>query len=84
MRSVARASGLSTGCPQHGTSHRPLSYINTLLSMSQSQFLVTRGYPTDERSMVIMADDRKGPFYPTGQNMLAAMDWLVSEVHNSC
>jgi hypothetical protein len=61
--------------------HPPHSNINNLLSMSQSQFLVTRGYPTDERSMVIMADDRKGPFYPTGQNMLAAMDWLVSEVH---
>ena len=30
--------------------------------------------------MVIMADDREGPFYPSGHNMLAAMDWLVSEV----
>ncbi len=34
--------------------------------------------------MVILADDRKGPFYPTGHNMLAAMDWLVSEPHTQC
>ena len=33
--------------------------------------------------MVIMADDRKGAFYPSGHNILAAMDWLVSEVQNN-
>lgn len=26
-----------------------------------------------------MTDARSGPFYPSGHNMLAAMDWLVSE-----
>ena len=34
--------------------------------------------------MVILADDRKGPFYPTGHNMLAAMQWLVSEPGTQC
>ena len=34
--------------------------------------------------MVIMADDRQGPFYPTGHNMLAAMQWLVSEPNTQC
>lgn len=38
----------------------------------------------DERSMVIMADDRQGPFYPSGHNIMAAMDWLVSEPHTQC
>jgi len=53
-------------------------------SCIQRDFLVSRGYPTDERSMVIMADDRQGPFYPSGHNMLAAMDWLVSEPGTQC
>lgn len=75
------------GCRQdvrnmvHSTAH--ILIPGAPLSISQSQFLVTRGYPTDERSMVIMADDRKGPFYPSGHNILAAMDWLVSEVQNN-
>ena len=60
------------------------SSVRTRLTLAQSQFLVSKGYPTDERSMVILADDRKGPFYPTGHNMLAAMDWLVSEPNTQC
>ena len=51
---------------------------------NMSQFLMSRGYPSDERSMVILADDRQGSFYPTGVNMLAAMDWLVSEPGCQC
>lgn len=34
--------------------------------------------------MIILADDRQGPFYPSGQNILAAMDWLVSEPGTQC
>jgi hypothetical protein len=34
--------------------------------------------------MVILADDRQGSFYPSGANILAAMDWLVSEPHTQC
>lgn len=49
-----------------------------------TQFLVSRGYPTDEKSMVILTDARQGPFYPSGQNILAAMDWLVSEPGTQC
>ena len=60
------------------------SSVRTPLTLTQSQFLVSKGYPTDEKSMVILADDRKGPFYPTGHNMLAAMDWLVSEPNTQC
>jgi len=50
----------------------------------QSQFLASRGYPTDERSMVILTDDRSGHFYASGQNILAAMSWLVSEPGCQC
>jgi metacaspase-1 len=43
------------------------------------RFLVSRGYPTDPKSMVILTDARSGQFYPSGRNILAAMNWLISE-----
>lgn len=47
------------------------------------EFLGEIGYPDDEHSQVIMRDDPKtdldGPTFPNGHNMLAAMQWLVSE-----
>lgn len=46
---------------------------------NMEHFLASRGDPTDPSSMVILTDARSGPFYPSGHNILAAMDWLVSE-----
>ena len=46
---------------------------------NMQRFLTTRGYPSDQYNQVILTDARQGPFYPSGHNMLAAMDWLVSE-----
>ena len=47
------------------------------------EFLSYRGFSQDRRSQVIMRDDNytdpRGPFYPNGHNILAAMQWLVSE-----
>lgn len=47
------------------------------------QFLGAMGYSDDSRSQVIMRDDRhtdpRGPFWPNGHNMMAAMQWLISE-----
>ncbi|RMY32458.1 hypothetical protein D0864_16830, partial [Hortaea werneckii] len=41
------------------------------------------GYSDDQQSQVVMRDDQytdpRGPYWPTGDNMLAAMDWLISE-----
>jgi len=34
--------------------------------------------------MVVLTDARQGPFYPTGQNIIAAMRWLVSEPETIC
>jgi hypothetical protein len=48
------------------------------------EFLTWQGFPSDERSMIVLADDREGQFYPSGANILAAMDWLVSEPNTSC
>ena len=47
------------------------------------EFLSYKGYSSDPRSQVVMRDDShtdpRGPFFPTGRNILAAMHWLVSE-----
>ena len=46
-------------------------------------FISYRGFSQDPRSQVVMRDDNytdpRGPFYPNGHNILAAMHWLVSE-----
>lgn len=48
-----------------------------------AEFLSYRGYTNDHRSRVIISDMEgvpwDSPYYPTGHNILAAMDWLVSE-----
>ncbi|KAI7285734.1 metacaspase [Hortaea werneckii] len=47
------------------------------------EFLQAVGYSDDQQSQVVMRDDQytdpRGPYWPTGDNMLAAMDWLISE-----
>lgn len=48
-----------------------------------AEFLGYKGYNNDHRDRVILSDNpavgHDSPYYPTGHNMLAAMDWLVSE-----
>ena len=44
-----------------------------------AEFLTYRGYPDDEPSRVVMRDDCEDNYYPTAHNVLAAIDWLVSE-----
>ncbi|KAJ9496117.1 hypothetical protein H2202_008363 [Exophiala xenobiotica] len=50
-------------------------------------FLRLKGYSSDPQDQVIMRDDRdtdpRGPSFPTGRNILAAMHWLISEP-NTC
>lgn len=47
------------------------------------EFLVAMGYSTDRNHQVILRDDQhtdpRGPFWPNGHNMLAAMRWLIGE-----
>ncbi|TKA77890.1 hypothetical protein B0A55_03336 [Friedmanniomyces simplex] len=47
------------------------------------QFLQAMDYPSDSNSQVILRDDSstdpRGPFWPNGHNILAAMQWLISE-----
>ncbi|OCL02404.1 peptidase C14 [Glonium stellatum] len=53
-----------------------------------AEFLSYRGYPKDRRSQVVLCDSNDveydSPLYPTGHNILAAMDWLVSEPNRTC
>ena len=51
---------------------------------NMARFLVSRGYPSDPNSMVVLTDARSGPFYPSGHNMMAAMEWLISEPNTCC
>lgn len=48
------------------------------------EFLSYRGYSDDSRSQVVLRDDRQDPYYPSGHNILAAIDWLVSEPGTCC
>lgn len=51
-----------------------------------AEFLSYRGYSSASRDQVILRDDFdwRGPYFPTGHNILAAMDWLVSEPNTCC
>ena len=48
-----------------------------------AEFLSYRGYDNGHKNRVILSDRPEvypdSPYYPTGHNLLAAMDWLVSE-----
>ncbi|KAJ4351856.1 uncharacterized protein N0V89_007200 [Didymosphaeria variabile] len=48
-----------------------------------AEFLSYRGYSNNHRDRVILSDNPMvapdSPYYPSGHNILAAMDWLVSE-----
>lgn len=50
---------------------------------NMAEFLTYRGYDNGHRNRAILTDRPEvppdSPYYPTGHNILAAMDWLVSE-----
>ena len=50
---------------------------------NMAEFLSYRGYDNSHRNRVILTDrpevGHDSPYYPNGHNLLAAMDWLVSE-----
>ncbi|KAF2822487.1 peptidase C14 [Ophiobolus disseminans] len=50
---------------------------------NMAEFLSYRGYSTTSNNRVILTDRsdvaQHSPYFPTGHNILAAMDWLVSE-----
>lgn len=78
---AVRRKALLIGINYIGSQHQLAGCINDVENVAG--FLVSRGYSTDPRSMVVLTDQRSGPYYASGHNILAAMDWLVSEP-NTC
>ena len=74
---MGRRKSLLIGINYTGSSHELQGCQQDVQNMTN--FLISRGYPSDPYNMVVLTDARQGPFYPSGANILAAMAWLVSE-----
>ncbi|KAF2186786.1 peptidase C14 [Zopfia rhizophila CBS 207.26] len=76
-----RKKSLLVGINYTGTQHTLQGCHQDIENIAE--FLSYHGYSKDQRCRVVLADtpdiDYDFPFYPTGHNILAAMDWLVSE-----
>lgn len=77
---MTRRKALLIGINYFGTSHALNGCIND--AMNIRRFLVEeRGFSPQPHDMVIMTDEPKNrgtPFEPTGANMMAAFNWLVT------
>lgn len=82
MAMPIRRKSLLIGINYYGSRHQLRGCINDVQNVSS--FLVSRGYSSSPKDMVFLTDERQGPYHPTGQNILAAMDWLVSEPNCAC
>lgn len=72
-----RRKALLIGINYYGSQHQLRGCINDVQNMSA--WLVSRGFSSSPRDMIFLTDERQGPYYPNGHNILAAMDWLVSD-----
>lgn len=77
MAMPIRRKALLIGIDYFGSQHQLRGCINDVQNVAG--FLVSRGYSSHPRDMVFLTDERRGPYYPSAYNILAAMDWLVSE-----
>ncbi|KAK4945520.1 hypothetical protein LTR66_014379 [Elasticomyces elasticus] len=82
MSRPMRRKSLLIGINYTGSQHALRGCLQDVQNVAE--FLSYRGYSNDPRSQVILRDDRSGPYYPTGHNILAAMGWLVSEPGTTC
>ncbi|KAI1822983.1 peptidase C14, caspase domain-containing protein [Xylaria intraflava] len=77
---MARKKALIIGINYFGSDHELQGCIND--SANIQEFLVNdRGFSPSRHDMVVMSDipENEGtPFYPTGANILAAIQWLVN------
>ncbi|KEQ97942.1 hypothetical protein AUEXF2481DRAFT_558354 [Aureobasidium subglaciale EXF-2481] len=49
-----------------------------------AEFIKFRGYQDVPQDQIVLRDDLGEEYSPTGHNLLAAIDWLVSEEHTTC
>ncbi|KAF8852364.1 peptidase C14 [Acephala macrosclerotiorum] len=77
---MPRRKALLIGINYYGTKHALNGCINDALNCRR--YLVEeRGFSATPHDMVMLTDDpqnRGTPFYPTGANMMAAFNWLVT------
>lgn len=85
---MPRKKALLIGINYTGSEHALNGCINDTLNVRD--FLVNeRGFSDSRSDMIIMTDDPQNegtPFWPSGENMLAAFKWLTSynEPGDSC
>lgn len=76
-----RKKSLLIGINYVGSSHELKGCHSDVDNMAE--FLSYRGYNNSHKDRVILTDRPEvpydSPYFPTGHNLLAAMDWLVSE-----
>jgi hypothetical protein len=77
---MVRRKALLIGINYIGSKNELNGCIND--SMNMREYLVRdRGFSPNPADMVILTDapeNRGTPFYPTGQNLMAAFQWLVT------
>ncbi|CAA9961095.1 hypothetical protein P3342_006673 [Pyrenophora teres f. teres] len=76
-----RKKSLLIGINYVGSSHELRGCHSDVDNMAE--FLSYRGYNNSQKDRVILSDRPEvsydSPYYPNGHNLIAAMDWLVSE-----
>lgn len=77
MAMQIRRKALLIGINYFGSQHELQGCVNDVQNVAA--WLVSRGYSSSPRDMIFLTDERRGPYYPSGHNILAAMDWLVSD-----
>lgn len=86
MSGYVRKKSLLIGINYLGSQHQLSGCHQDVENMQE--FLSYRGYNEGQGNQVIMIDsddnDPYGPYFPNGHNILAAMDWLVSEPGTCC
>lgn len=75
---MARRKSLLIGINYIGTKNELKGCLKDVDHM-KAYLTRVRGFPEDPRSMLILREDAQNPLYhPTGKNMLAAFQWLIS------
>ncbi|QKX58252.1 uncharacterized protein TRUGW13939_05373, partial [Talaromyces rugulosus] len=78
---MPRRKALIIGINYFGSKHELRGCINDAYNV-RDYLVQERGFSPNQRDMVVLSDDPDNfgtPFYPTGHNMLAAFQWLVSQ-----
>lgn len=81
---MSRRKALLIGINYIGSQHQLQGCIDDVGNMGE--FLASRGFSNHPANMVVMTDMNQpgGPYWPSGHNILAAMNWLVSEPGCMC